>query len=252
MYLHSGNLTGGHGLSFSQPSSGGSYHVSEEDEYLLHRIGGGGSSHVIESKRLHSSSPPGRLSGSPAGIHTTTTGAIAAQPRSAAGQSSHALSGSAPTSSGSVGALSFTSQHQRQQHLQLYTHPQQLHQYLNVQHHHHLASHSTPSLQLCDRGSFDGGPQTDLQYQQQNINQNLEPPMDPLTRFLSLHPQYQDPFNRLHSFLLHGDGPLSYTVRHYIGLMVSIAPTRLFFDILIFLESRHLFSYLRLYIEQLI
>ena len=231
MYLHSGNLTAGHGLSLSQPSSGGSYHVSEEDEYLLHRIGGGGS-HVIESKRLQSCSPPGRLSGS-AGIcsitnttsalATSPTGAIAAQPRSAAGQSSHALSGSAPTSSGSsVGVFAFASLHQRQQHLQQLSHPQQLYPYLN--HQHPLASHSTPSLQLCDRSPYDGGPCTDLKYSPHhpNINLNLEPPMDPLTRFLSLHPQYQDPFNRLHSFLLNGDGPLPYTVRHYIGIMVSI------------------------------
>lgn len=45
--------------------------------------------------------------------------------------------------------------------------------------------------------------------------------MDPLTRYLSLHPKYLELFDRFYNFLFNGDGPLHSTIRHYIAIMVS-------------------------------
>lgn len=53
-----------------------------------------------------------------------------------------------------------------------------------------------------------------------NVEQNEFIGMDPLTRFLSLHPKYLELFDKFYNFLFNGDGPLQYTVRHYIAIMV--------------------------------
>jgi len=45
--------------------------------------------------------------------------------------------------------------------------------------------------------------------------------MDPMTRFLSLHPKYLELFDKFYNFLFNGDGPLQYTVRHYIAIMAA-------------------------------
>ena len=55
-----------------------------------------------------------------------------------------------------------------------------------------------------------------------DVDQNEFVSMDPLTRFLSLHPKYLELFDRFYNFLFNGDGPLRYPVRHYIAIMVSV------------------------------
>ena len=54
-------------------------------------------------------------------------------------------------------------------------------------------------------------------------DQNEFVSMDPLTRFLSLHPKYLELFDRFYNFLFNGDGPLRYPVRHYIAIMVCFS-----------------------------
>ena len=55
-----------------------------------------------------------------------------------------------------------------------------------------------------------------------DADQNEFVSMDPLTRFLSLHPKYLELFDRFYNFLFNGDGPLRYPVRHYIAIMVGL------------------------------
>ncbi|XP_054164280.1 sestrin-3-like [Oppia nitens] len=42
-----------------------------------------------------------------------------------------------------------------------------------------------------------------------------------VTQMITCHPNYKDPFVRAHSFILRGDGPLSYPTRQYIAIMAS-------------------------------
>lgn len=56
-----------------------------------------------------------------------------------------------------------------------------------------------------------------------DVDQNEFVSMDPLTRFLSLHPKYLELFDRFYNFLFNGDGPLRYPVRHYIAIMVCVS-----------------------------
>lgn len=65
-----------------------------------------------------------------------------------------------------------------------------------------------------------------------DVDQNEFVSMDPLTRFLSLHPKYLELFDRFYNFLFNGDGPLRYPVRHYIAIMVGF----LFFSFYILIK----------------
>ncbi|RWS30220.1 sestrin-like protein [Leptotrombidium deliense] len=44
----------------------------------------------------------------------------------------------------------------------------------------------------------------------------------PFTQLMKCHTQYFDPFLRIHTFILRGDGPLAFSERHYIAIMVCI------------------------------
>jgi hypothetical protein len=45
--------------------------------------------------------------------------------------------------------------------------------------------------------------------------------LDKWINVMAAHPNYLDPYLRTHNFIMRGDGPLPYNVRHYIALMVS-------------------------------
>lgn len=47
--------------------------------------------------------------------------------------------------------------------------------------------------------------------------------VDNLAVVMSLHPDYLSSFWRLHYLLLHTDGPLASSWRHYIAIMVSLS-----------------------------
>ena len=46
-----------------------------------------------------------------------------------------------------------------------------------------------------------------------------------LIQLLGYHPKYLQCFLRTHNFLMRGDGPLPYPVRHYIAILVSVYMT---------------------------
>lgn len=51
--------------------------------------------------------------------------------------------------------------------------------------------------------------------------------VDNLAMVMGLHPDYLSRFWRLHYLLLHTDGPLASSWRHYIAIMVSLSLTAL-------------------------
>ena len=46
-------------------------------------------------------------------------------------------------------------------------------------------------------------------------------PMEHILQCLGYHTNYMECFINTHKYLLHGNGPLPYDHRHYIGIMVS-------------------------------
>ena len=44
---------------------------------------------------------------------------------------------------------------------------------------------------------------------------------DPVLRHMCAHPEYLAVFTRTQHFIMRGDGPLPFDMRHYIGIMVS-------------------------------
>lgn len=46
--------------------------------------------------------------------------------------------------------------------------------------------------------------------------------MDKWVTVMSAHPDYLVPYLRTHNYLLKGDGPLPFSYRHYIAIMVSL------------------------------
>lgn len=46
--------------------------------------------------------------------------------------------------------------------------------------------------------------------------------LDQVSRVIALHPAYYGHFVNTHRFIMCGDGPLPYTVRHYFAIMVCI------------------------------
>ena len=44
---------------------------------------------------------------------------------------------------------------------------------------------------------------------------------DPALQHMCLHPEYLTVFSRTQHFIMRGDGPLPFDMRHYIAIMVS-------------------------------
>ena len=49
---------------------------------------------------------------------------------------------------------------------------------------------------------------------------------DPAQRYMAAHAEYLAVFARTHHFLMRGDGPLAFDMRHYVAIMVSTASDR--------------------------
>jgi len=51
--------------------------------------------------------------------------------------------------------------------------------------------------------------------------------LEHMFQVMSYHPKYLECFVRVHQYLMYGDGPLPFSYRHYIAIMVTMCLTDL-------------------------